>query len=109
MSLEFWRNVAVVVISIQLALLCLVPVGLLLIAVHGMNRVLDGASSGLHRLQEASGRTRVRAEETAAQMSSAAVQVHSKAERVQATFRQLLERGGPGADDAAGRGGSSPE
>ena len=54
MSLEFWRNLSVVWISIHLFLLCLIPLGIAFLAVQGMRWVLGGAQSGLENLQNAS-------------------------------------------------------
>ena len=95
MSLEFWRNLSVVWISIHLFLLCLVPLGIAFLAVQGMNWVLGGAQSGLERLQDASSQARAKTEETAAQVTTAVIQGQSKAKKSQATFRQLLRRTEP--------------
>ncbi len=95
MSLEFWRNLSVVWISIHVFLLCLIPLAIAFLAVQGMKWVLGGAQSGLENLQDASSKARARTEETAAQLTSAVIQGQSKAERSQATLRQLLRRTEP--------------
>ncbi len=95
MSLEFWRNLSVVWISIHLFLLCLIPLGIAFLAVQGMRWVLGGAQSGLENLQNASSQARAKTEETAAQVTSAVIQGQSKAEKSQATLRQLLRRTEP--------------
>ena len=92
MTLEFWRNLSVVWIAIHLLLLCLVPLGIAFLAVRSMNWILGRTSDGLHRLQNASGRARVKTDETAVQVTSAVIRGQSKAEKVRATFRQLLRR-----------------
>lgn len=92
MSLEFWKNLSVVWISIHLFLLCLVPLGIAFLAVQGMNWLLGRTSGGLQRLQNASGRTRARTEDAAAKVTSAVIQGQSKADKAQATLRQLLRR-----------------
>ncbi len=95
MSLEFWRNLSVVWISIHVFLLCLIPLAIAFLAVQGMKWVLGGAQSGLENLQDASSKARARTEETAAQLTSAVIHGQSKAERSQATLRQLLRRTEP--------------
>ena len=95
MSLEFWRNLSVVWISIHLFLLCLIPLGIAFLAVQGMRWVLGGAQSGLENLQDASSQARAKTEETAAQVTSAVIQGQSKAEKSQATLRQLLQHTEP--------------
>lgn len=92
MTLEFWRNLSVVWISIHLFLLCLVPLGILFFVVQGMNWALGRTSHGFQRLQEASGKTRAKTEETAAKVTTAVVQGQGKAEKARATLRQLLRR-----------------
>ena len=92
MSLEFWRNLSVVWISIHLFLLCLIPLGIAFLAVQAMRWVLGGAQSGLENLQDASSKARAKTEATAAQVTSAVIQGQSKAERSQATLKQLLQR-----------------
>ncbi len=95
MSLEFWRNLSVVWISIHLFLLCLVPLGIAFLAVRGMNWVLGRTSGGLQRLRNASGQARAKTEEAAAQVTTAVIQGQSKAEKVRATLGQLLRRSLP--------------
>lgn len=92
MTLEFWRNLSVVWISIFFFLICLVPLAIAFLAVHGMWKVLGGTQSGLERLKNASGQARARTEETAAKVTSAVIQGQSKAERSQATLKHLLQR-----------------
>ncbi len=95
MSLEFWRNLSVIWISIFFFILCLVPLAFAFLAVQGMRKVLGGAQSGLESLQDASSKARAKTEETAAQVTSAVIQGQSKAEKSQATLRQLLGRTEP--------------
>ncbi len=95
MSLEFWRNLSVVWISIHIFLLCLIPLAIAFLAVQGMRWVLGGAQSGLENLQDASSKARAKTEQTAAQVTSAVIQGQSKAERSQATLKQLLQRTDP--------------
>ncbi|MDE0336769.1 MAG: hypothetical protein OXI80_03785 [Caldilineaceae bacterium] len=95
MSLEFWRNLSVVWISVFFFLICLVPLAFAFLAVQGMRKVLGGAQSGLENLQDASSKARAKTEETAAQVTSAVIQGQSKAERSQATLKQLLRRAQP--------------
>ena len=92
MTLEFWRNLSVVWISLFFFLICLVPLAVAFLAVHGMRKVLSGAQSNLERLQDASSKARAKTEETAAQVTSAVIQGQSKAEKSQATLKQLLQR-----------------
>ena len=94
MTLEFWRDLSVVWISIYLFLLCLVPLGIAFLAVQGMNRALGKAADGFQRLQSVSGRVRDRTEETATRVATVVMQGQSKATRAQATIKQLL-RGDP--------------
>lgn len=100
MSLEFWRNLSVVWISIYVFLLCLIPLAIAFLAVQGMRWVLGGAQSGLENLQNASSKARAKTEETAAQVTSAVIQGQSKGERAHATLRQLLQRTAPPRDRA---------
>ncbi|MDE0076508.1 MAG: hypothetical protein OXO50_03255 [Caldilineaceae bacterium] len=100
MSLEFWRNLSVVWISIFLFILCLVPLAFAFLAVQGMRKVLGGAQSGLESLQNASSQARAKTEETAAKVTSAVIQGQSKGERAQATLKQLLQRTAPDRDGA---------
>ena len=109
MTLEFWRNLSVVWIAIHLFLLCLVPLGIAYLAVRSMNWTLGRTSEGLQRLQDASGQARARTEETAAQVTSAVIQGQSKAEKVRATFRQLLRRSPSVPARAQDRNGSLHE
>lgn len=109
MSLEFWRNLSVVWISIHLFLLCLVPLGVAFLAVQGMNWLLGRTSGGLQRLQNASGQTRARTEEAAAQVTTVVIQGQSKVENVQATFRQLLRRSPSSSARAQSANGSTRE
>ncbi len=109
MTLEFWRNLSVVWISIFFFLICLVPLAVAFLAVQGMRKVLGGAQSGLERLQDASGQARAKTEEAAAKVTSAVIQGQSKAERSQATLKQLLQRTAPARDRARnGDGSASP-
>ncbi len=107
MSLEFWRNLSVVWISIHVFLLCLIPLAIAFLAVQGMRWVLGGAQSGLENLQDASGKARAKTEETAAQVTSAVIQAQSKAEKSQATLKQLLQRTAPDRDGAKSSDGSA--
>ncbi len=107
MSLEFWRNLSVVWISIHLFFLCLIPLAIAFLAVHGMRKVLGGAQSGLENLQNASSQARARTEEAAAKVTSAVIQGQSKGERAQATLKQLLQRTEPDRDSAKSRNGSA--
>lgn len=95
MTLEFWRNLSVVWISIFFFLICLVPLAVAFLAVHGMRKVLSGAQSNLERLQHASSKARAKTEQAAAQVTSAVIQGQSKAEKSQATLKQLLQRTEP--------------
>lgn len=95
MTLEFWRNLSVVWISIHVFLLCLIPLAIAFLAVQGMRWVLGGAQSGLENLQDASSKARAKTEQTAAQVTSAVIQGQSKAEKSQATLRHLLRRSQP--------------
>ncbi len=107
MSLEFWRNLSVVWISIHLFLLCLIPLAIAFLAVHGMRKVLGGAQSGLENLQNASSQARAKTEEAAEKVTSAVIQGQSKGERAQATLKQLLQRTEPDRDSAKSRNGSA--
>ena len=107
MSLEFWRNLSVVWISLFFFLLCLVPLAFAFLAVQGMRKVLGGAQSGLESLQDASSQARAKTEETAAKVTTAVIQGQSKGERAQATLRQLLQRTAPDGDLAENRDGSA--
>lgn len=108
MSLEFWRNLSVVWISIHLLLLCLVPLAIAFLAVHGMRKILGSAQSGLENLQDASSQARAKTEEAAAKVTSAVIQGQSKGERAQATLNQLLQRTAPDSDRPKTRDGSAP-
>lgn len=106
MSLEFWRNLSVVWISIHLFLLCLIPLAIAFLAVQGMRWVLGGAQSGLENLQNASSQARAKTEQTAAKVTSAVIQGQSKGERAQATLNQLLQGTAPDRNRAKGTDGS---
>jgi len=108
MTLEFWRNLSVVWIAIHLVLLCLFPLLFAFLAVRSMNWVLARTSDGLQRLQDASGQARARTEETAAQVTAAVIQGQSRAERVRATFRQLLRRSPSESFSPQDDGGAPP-
>ena len=107
MTLEFWRNLSVVWISIFFFLLCLVPLAVAFLAVQGMKKVLGGAQSGLENLQNASSQARAKTEQTAAKVTSAVIQGQSKGERAQATLKQLLQRTTPDRDGAKSSDGSA--
>ncbi|MYH62284.1 MAG: hypothetical protein F4148_11180 [Caldilineaceae bacterium SB0675_bin_29] len=106
MTLEFWRNLSVVWISIFFFLLCLVPLAVAFLAVQGMRKVLGGAQSGLENLQNASSQARAKTEQTAAKVTSAVIQGQSKGERAQATLQHLLKRTAPDRDGAKSSNGS---
>ncbi|MCY4082234.1 MAG: hypothetical protein OXF54_18470 [Caldilineaceae bacterium] len=106
MTLEFWRNLSVVWISIFFFLLCLVPLAVAFLAVQGMRKVLGGAQSGLENLQNASSQARAKTEQTAAKVTSAVIQGQSKGERAQETLKQLLQRTAPDRNGAKSTGGS---
>lgn len=107
MTLEFWRNLSVVWISIFFFLLCLVPLAVAFLAVQGMRKVLGGAQSGLENLQNASSQARAKTEQTAAKVTSAVIQGQSKGERAQATLKQLLQRTDPSRDRTKNSDGSA--
>lgn len=92
MTLEFWYNLSVVWIALHLFLLCLVPLGIGLLAVRSMNWILGKVQVGLQRLQKHSARVRVRTDEIATQGTTAVIQGQSKAVRAQVTLRCLLRR-----------------
>ena len=107
MTLEFWRNLSVVWITIHLFVLCLVPLGIAFLAVRGMNLLLGRASDGFKGLQDASGRARARTEESAAKVTNAVVQGQNKAEQVQANLRRLLRLSESAPGHPKGRNGSA--
>ena len=109
MTLDFWRDLSVVWISIYLLILCLVPLGIAFLAVRSMNWILGRTSDGLHRLQDASGKARATTEQTAAQVTSAVIQGQGKAEKARATLRQLLRRSPSAAARPQGSHGSPHE
>ena len=91
MTLEFWRNLSLVWISIHLFVLCLLPLGIAFLAVRGMSGILGGTARGMERLRERSGRARARTEEAAGRATSAVIRRRSKAEKTRAAIRSLAD------------------
>jgi len=96
MSLDFWRNVSVVWISIHVIILCLIPAALAYFAVRGMNWLLSKTGEGFAKAQDVSRQVNQRSEAFSARIAAPVIAAHSKAARVKKTVESIFRQASPG-------------
>lgn len=107
MTLDFWRNVAVIWLCFQGFFLLLIPLAIAYLLVRGMGWVLRKVPPLFHKAQGYSAQMRNRSEAVAGKAAQPLINAHAKARQaetiVTALFRQAEEppRTAPGPPPAA--------
>lgn len=91
MSLDFWRNVSVVWISIHAFILFLIPTVIAYFTVRGINWLLAKTKLGFSKAQGFSRRVNQKTEALSERVVAPVIAAHSKAARAQRVGKSFFE------------------
>jgi len=91
MSLDFWRNVSVVWISIHAFVLFLIPTVIAYFLVRGINWLLAKTQLGFSKAQGVSRRVNEKAEALSERIAMPVITAHSKVAKVQRAGKSFFE------------------
>ncbi|MEZ4656651.1 MAG: hypothetical protein R2911_03695 [Caldilineaceae bacterium] len=90
MGLEFWRDLAVVWLSLLCLVTLIVPVVALYFAVRGMGYVNEAVPKLLHKAQGYTQMAKTQTNQMSDKVAQPIVQARAKASRIEATIRSLF-------------------
>jgi hypothetical protein len=92
MGLEFWRDLAVVWLSVLCLTTLIIPIVVLYFAVRGMGYVNDATPHLLHKAQGYTQMAKTQANQMSEKVAQPIVQAQTKASRAGVTIRSLFSR-----------------
>ena len=92
MSLEFWRNVAVIWLCLQAFIMLLIPLAISYLLVRGINWVVRKTPPIFHKGQEYSSLMRSKTEAYAEKAAAPVISAHARAAKVQTVLERLTGR-----------------
>jgi hypothetical protein len=90
MNLDFWRNVSIIWLALQLFIILVIPLAITYFAVRGMSFVLKKTPPVFHKAQEISGKVRATTDSAAERAVEPVIEANKKVTAAEVALRRLL-------------------